>query len=425
MNNRGEQLEKHEILKARLLEKVNREEQRVYAKIWDACSQMNGHIQMNFEKKDRDVIFGEGLDEIHIDKIFEIKEDEGKSSTIENYNESVLAEDNTNTIEHILNNKCEEKDNNDEDDKEREDDEKFTSITSFSSFLLLILSAITDEEVSLNDAKLLEEFKKNGKDEEFAKIFIQNLLRYRVWFDRYVIKRNEVSENWSLQKMKNENKNNNTVNTYTHNEGVQNKSINDVIKMIQSMFYVSYGTSNQNWLRKIFLYFKENIDLKERPTIDGDEFIKMLEDESRTRFDAKGTKLQELSFYDKRPPIYLFNLMDYVLWKKQKGQWTSFTFKVRNSIEHFYPQNHTFSGESPSINLHHFGNLALVTKGSNSSFSNHSPEEKAKRIKNKGIDNYSLKLQLMVNYDGEWDDNAIDSHEKEMQGLLKEYYDSE
>ncbi|EAK0445349.1 DUF262 domain-containing protein, partial [Campylobacter lari] len=47
MNNRGKQLEKHEILKARLLSKFNDEDKSkrtLYAHIWDICSQMDNYI---------------------------------------------------------------------------------------------------------------------------------------------------------------------------------------------------------------------------------------------------------------------------------------------------------------------------------------------------------------------------------------------
>ncbi|EAK9889601.1 DUF262 domain-containing protein, partial [Campylobacter lari] len=45
MNNRGKQLEKHEILKARLLSKIiDKDEKTLYAHIWDICSQMDNYI---------------------------------------------------------------------------------------------------------------------------------------------------------------------------------------------------------------------------------------------------------------------------------------------------------------------------------------------------------------------------------------------
>ena len=45
MNNRGEQLQEHEIVKALMMKSLNEEQRQVFASIWDACSQMNVPIQ--------------------------------------------------------------------------------------------------------------------------------------------------------------------------------------------------------------------------------------------------------------------------------------------------------------------------------------------------------------------------------------------
>ena len=69
MNNRGQQLQKHEVLKAKLLNELKNEsgihdlaKQKIYSKIWDACSQMNTHIQKLFKIDDRKILFGENYD---------------------------------------------------------------------------------------------------------------------------------------------------------------------------------------------------------------------------------------------------------------------------------------------------------------------------------------------------------------------------
>ena len=49
MNNRGKQLEKHQVLKAKLLEVISKDTSKSdninYAKIWDYCSNMNVYIE--------------------------------------------------------------------------------------------------------------------------------------------------------------------------------------------------------------------------------------------------------------------------------------------------------------------------------------------------------------------------------------------
>jgi len=64
MNNRGQQLQKHEILKAYLLNKIKEEKHGVYSKIWDACSEMDVRIQKSFDKNYRNILFGEKYNEI-------------------------------------------------------------------------------------------------------------------------------------------------------------------------------------------------------------------------------------------------------------------------------------------------------------------------------------------------------------------------
>ena len=60
MNTRGEQLELHEIAKAKLLETLESDiERNVAAMIWEKCSDMNSYVQMNFDIDFRRSIFTE------------------------------------------------------------------------------------------------------------------------------------------------------------------------------------------------------------------------------------------------------------------------------------------------------------------------------------------------------------------------------
>jgi hypothetical protein len=59
MNNRGEQLEKHEVLKARLLNRLPAgKDQLVFNKIWESCSSLDRYIQYGFSKSIRKDLFG-------------------------------------------------------------------------------------------------------------------------------------------------------------------------------------------------------------------------------------------------------------------------------------------------------------------------------------------------------------------------------
>ena len=61
MNTRGEQLEQSDVLKARLMAKLQGDKkwQGIFATIWDACRNMDGYVQMHFPKNIRETIFGD------------------------------------------------------------------------------------------------------------------------------------------------------------------------------------------------------------------------------------------------------------------------------------------------------------------------------------------------------------------------------
>lgn len=69
MNNRGEQLQKHEILKSLLMSRLEKNKRNEFALIWDACSQMDIPIQKLFEADgkgnnySRDHYFGDRYDQ--------------------------------------------------------------------------------------------------------------------------------------------------------------------------------------------------------------------------------------------------------------------------------------------------------------------------------------------------------------------------
>lgn len=59
MNSRGEQLEQHEIVKAHLMSpiKENQSAMAAFNLIWEACSNMDRYVQLNFSKDVREQIF--------------------------------------------------------------------------------------------------------------------------------------------------------------------------------------------------------------------------------------------------------------------------------------------------------------------------------------------------------------------------------
>ena len=64
MNSRGEQLEKHEIVKANLMEKLADDDERLlFNHIWESCAEMSVYLQQNIDEIKPEHIFGGSLDD--------------------------------------------------------------------------------------------------------------------------------------------------------------------------------------------------------------------------------------------------------------------------------------------------------------------------------------------------------------------------
>ncbi|MCS2805666.1 DUF262 domain-containing protein [Bacteroides fragilis] len=213
MNTRGEQLEQHDILKAQLMGYLNdRGEQEFFSKIWNACSDMTGYVQMHFSPSDRENIFGNEWNSWPDDKwsdyqqSFSVTEESERGATIAEIVDSKFKIDD---IDGMLDNNIHV---------------RFDSIIDFPYFLLHALRVFVElNEVSLekplgdllDDKKLISDFKNvisqgkmNGKPidkENFSQMFIIHLLQTRYLFDMFIIKREYSGEDnegeWSLKEL--------------------------------------------------------------------------------------------------------------------------------------------------------------------------------------------------------------------------------
>ena len=143
MNNRGEQLEKHEILKAQLMNQIDDSYKEVFAQVWEACSFMGDYIWNN------------GLPIALLEK---------EEFSFENI-VSLLGKDENNrnnesqTIVALLGKGVERLP---EGFKQGEESKTYDyrSVIEFPTFLLYVYHLINpDKEISFDDKKLLETFK--------------------------------------------------------------------------------------------------------------------------------------------------------------------------------------------------------------------------------------------------------------------------
>lgn len=409
MNNRGEQLQKHEILKSYLMETLKDEagnyfekQQDEFSKIWDACSQMDIHIQKLFSADDRRKYFGDSYDEIKkVD--FQSEEAQSKNGfSITQALENTGKKINSVQIDDI------------------DDAGKDQSIIDFPNFLMHIFKLKyqtysnngNQTEIPLNEKDLITVYE-NLKTTIDAKDFINDLLYYRTVFDRFIMKAtdeeaDEEKYKWTLQKpYKYHYDKRNTSSLKYKNSFESQERLIKVISLLQVTFR---NRKYKNWLQEILQYFSN----KERFNISINEFQAFTDGIVLNHFTANmhSTKFDE----GVKVPHFLFNFIDYLYWVKSPSD---FKFTYRNSVEHHLPQS--YKNEINEGLLDNLGNLCLVSKSSNSKMNNEHPTGKA------AIDGKYYKTNLppkqkviydLTNYKKQWGNDEILNHRIEIADLL-------
>lgn len=430
MNNRGEQLEKHEVLKAKFMATLENDEERsCFSVIWNACSNMARYVQMSFPSDLRRAIFGDDWQAMpkNFDAI------QGKHTSKEEKQDAMTLRE---IIEHkVFSSKS---------DDEREKDERFGSVIDFSNFLLHVLKLMKPEEnVSLDDKKLIDMFmSENNGLRVGAKDFVYALLKHRILFDSYVIKPDQHDEKrkWSLVRL-NAYKNENSQSPEYPNAFSSDQ--NEKIRMILAMFHVSNpALVYKRWLNDTLGILSNNTTSQETLVVDGQTYLIELERLS-DRYFEEITKGKSLAFSESNLGVlhqgtgvqnFIFNRLDYLIWRKLSAgesvdgkqsedlgkHFSEFQFSFRTSVEHYFPQTDP-SGASKMKDVDRFGNICLISPSSNSRLSNYSPLDKKKFYQEHNRAE-SLKQAIMMSYndwgpDGQGYQNIL-SHENHMINIL-------
>ena len=444
MNTRGEQLEQHDILKAQLMDYLSdrKKEQEFFSRVWSACSDMTGYVQMHFAKAEREVIFDGGWNRMPSDKWTDFKAclDMGQRADREVSVKDIIEP----------NFRVEEADGLLEDDKAPI---RFESIIGFPHFLLHVLRAFLEVGgASLNgkkklgdqldDKNLLTDFQKvisygsiGAKPVKehralFARRFILFLLSSRFLFDKFIIKREYRGDDqdgvWSLKELctsgAKKNKRPYYVNTRLCYPNEWEKTYaprNKECLMIQSALRVSYTSPKvMHWITELLVWLFNNNNKTERYKLT-DEAERIAAEAVKDNFLATGN--YELGV---QTPHVVFNYLDYLLWKEGKEKYKDFVFEFRNSVEHWYPQHPSEGTFEVWDGIDTFGNLCIISRSVNSKFSNLSPESKMKSYK-KMVQRGSLKLRIMGDIiergtSETWRLSECAKHEEEMISLLCE-----
>lgn len=454
MNNRGEQLEKHEVLKSKLLEVFSplkernkkdwTEYEQCFHLIWEACSNMEKYVQYGFTPKQRQLLFGaNNWNQLEAETFDEICDRLRSTLQVEN-------EEKTNkvSITDIISGKIPPS----EEKEGEEQPERFNSVINFPNFLLHVLRIHLQKDIPLDDKRLITlfnaELRDLNKEEKitFVKSFAYQLLRLKFLFDKYVLKREFISgkDRWSLKRLKwYEDNKVSYVNSFAKDKD-DNESVNRKALMLLAMFHVSTPTMvYKHWLSGVmnFLYSGK------RGKIDSEAYIEYLENLAaafvfdrhlakepaeyfdiifdrggnvhNTKWDLDKSKLR----FGQIPNNLIFNYLDYLLWKEEglidSSIRQQFEYTFRSSVEHYYPQ-HPMEGQ-PKVDegmLHSFGNLCLISHSKNSRLSNLMPISKKEYYANNQID--SLKQHIMMEkWDPkDWREQSILEHGEEMAIIL-------
>ena len=417
MNTRGEQLELHEIAKANILAKISSPEaKKIASDIWEYCSNMDSYIQMNYPKDKRDQIFSKDWSSLS-EQIVDFDSLIGCYQN-ETVNEEIF------TLEEILSGKGLPK--NQSVSNDNTENERFESIISFPNFLLQVNEAISrsnaDDDSSLDDKNFLINLQNNWADELSAKHFLFMLLKARVIFDKYVLKREFARDyketgKWSLQKLEKYRDARTDKPKYIGTFGGDEDNRNRQIRTLQSALRITYTSpKTMHWISLVLSsYFNdENADV-----------LEILENYAQSKVDATGYKDASGFGFER----IVFTYLDYLIYRdgySYNGQEiirplsSDWQFQFRSSIEHFYPQHPTELSPWADADLNCFGNLALITVSGNSTFNNATPVGKAST--NPGIIAQSLKLKIMAEMmrqnNNIWDQKLAHIHQNEMFNIL-------
>lgn len=301
MNNRGEQLEKHEVIKARLMETLNQipeEEHRrqsihILTRVWDACANMERYIQYGFTPQERHRLFGESdwgqfvpRDFAHLLDLL------GSPNTADAADKSrAAAGSQGRTLLAIL--QDDKLDGEQTVEEESAGSERFNSVINFSNFLLHVLRLVSrdpgdTEGVPLDDKQLVDQFELRviRQPDPVAAVqrFIYGLLKSKYLFDQFIIKREfaDGKDSWSLKRLHwYSEKSVSYINTFDKDENENGFSgVNRRVLMLLSAFHVSTPTLvYKHWLNGALRYLFDNCH-PDQP-VDAGAYLSYLESQAR------------------------------------------------------------------------------------------------------------------------------------------------
>lgn len=484
INGRGQQLSQTDILKSHILDLIRKETNGNedllirYGQIWNACADMNEYVEHNIQQEDPSLTWKDRL-------IYDKESNSDEEGIIADFGNDFFdkyimnpVKDNLidqpeslyNIINNALEGKKEKEDNDDEYTHTNSNGREIRSIVSFPMLLLYTLRIFLIENKLeiygikerhdidfFNEKSLLKIFDpavKQMKQDKSACAFVRSLWTVRVLFDKNVVKwvkeDGETEEVLALRTLR-ISTDKRTGNLRVHRDSANNGNSITEMTQLQSILYFSQPRIYELWLCP-FLYhsFTEN---------DRNDLLKYLKQLDNVLLCLPYENGQDMlwrtyhvmtngldncnneEFYNYFCQLveredgcnsahYIFYKMEYMLWwdnrrTNTRPYWNSYRLTSKNSVEHINPQTPKYNKSQISY-LNSFGNLVLVSREANSSYSNKSFKEKQAQFIDKRDNGHQIdSLKSDVIYSArveEWRDSECEKHLSDMKRIAHDYF---
>lgn len=453
MNTAGIQLEPVDLLKAKLFKTITTDK-ALYSTIWQACEHTENYFERNlrqlFPKADWNSLGYKNLacfsPEVFIDSSDQPCQDNRGKSLAMLLDEVRKGECPANTSQQEMA----------DTDIETDLDEETVYCRSIISFELLLIHTLRifcaqkgwgDLEPRIKAGNLMACFAcLLTKDEATIKDFIQLLWQVRYQFDTWVVKWVEHDDREDPQlRLTNFGRSQSSGKYYI------NRSAKDLSELVQLQAVRNFTgeRSAQYWLTVLLA------KLVDKPGMSEPEVLSVMERlDNQLSLTTETQKEASFKIAKGESPVlesweskvgyfseskgtafehYWFQKLEYLLWKNadkqgdddEKRKLKQYRITSKNSVEHLHPQNEEYNAQIPREFLDAFGNLALLSPGENSAYSNQTVLKKRADFDSKPrYDSLKLKAMFKLIHDSEgmWSETEIDRHQEQMLALLEAHY---
>jgi hypothetical protein len=448
INNRGVQLQHHEILKARMLDALDEHERAGFAVLWDACADMDNYCERNLA-----VLSGLPAYEVHA------LYGSGRLGDANAVRDAMVSrlraagDHQALDLAAIL-----DAETDDGDDASGDEGAvvpgRVRSIVGFPLLLQHVLRIWLcrhgrPDLPRILDRELLTLFDVHFFDAatgvQVVREFIDLLWQVRVLFDLHLIKwvdRGDEDIHLISSVTTSTTTTRNTSRSYINRS--RDTDSHRGFALLQSMLYHSQEITTHYWLTPLLSFMVRYPDEKARTYF---RFLQHLDNQllcsaADASLAVRTRSFMEVPWQERRLVYqdvltrpngvnfahYWFYKLEFVLWHQQKRlseEWQRFRLTAKNSVEHISPQTPSKRDDNRADQMmDRFGNLALVSRSINSEYGNLPFNEKRQRFLNNNKSKLdSLKMALIYE-NGTWSDDLAQAHEEDMLECFDRYITS-